>query len=58
MQSEAAVVFRVLYMAGVTSAMRVLWRDVPHAIVAEPMDVDGGRHTLEIMASAGIRDGQ
>jgi SPP1 family predicted phage head-tail adaptor len=56
MQSEASVRFRIRYRAGVTGAMRVLWRGEPHAIVAPPIDVDGGRHTLELMASAGLRD--
>lgn len=58
MQSEAAVRFRLRYRTDITGAMRVVWRTVPHAIVAEPMDVDGGKHTLELMCSAGIRDGQ
>ena len=48
---------RIRYRAGVTAAMRVLWRGVPHAIVADPVDVNGGRHTLELLCSAGIRDG-
>lgn len=56
MQSEASVRFRIRHRAGVTGAMRVLWRDVPHAIVAPSIDVDGGRHTLELMCSAGVRD--
>ena len=56
MQSEASVRFRIRYRAGVTGAMRVLWRSVAHALVAEPIDVDGGRHTLELMAAAGVRD--
>jgi SPP1 family predicted phage head-tail adaptor len=55
--SEAQVKVRMRYRAGVTPAMRVLWRGVPHAIVAEPVDVAGGRHTLELLCSAGIRDG-
>lgn len=54
--SEAAVRFRIRWRSDVTGAMRVLWRTVPHAIVAEPVDVDGARHTLELMCSAGIRD--
>ena len=58
MQSEAAVRFRLRYRTDVTGAMRLVWRSVPHAIVAEPIDVDGGRHTLEHMCSAGIRDGR
>ena len=57
MQSEASVRFRIRHRAGVTGAMRVLWRGVAHALVAEPIDVDGGRHTLELMAAAGVRDG-
>lgn len=56
--SEAAVKFRLRHRTGITGAMRVLWGGVPHAIVAEPIDVDGGRHTLELLCSAGIRDGQ
>lgn len=57
MQSEAQVRFTVRWRENVTGRMRVLWRGVPHAIVAEPMDVDGGRHTLELMCAAGVRDG-
>ena len=55
--SEATVRFRIRYRSGITGAMRVLWRGVPHALVAEPMDVDGGRHTLELLCAAGVRDG-
>lgn len=55
-QSEAAVRFRMRYRTGITGAMRVVWQSVPHAIVAEPVDVDGGKHTLELMCSSGIRD--
>lgn len=56
MQSEASVRFRLRYRADVTPAMRVIWRGAPHAIVAPPIDVDGGRHTLELFCSAGTRD--
>lgn len=58
MQSEATVRFTIRYRAGIDGTMRVVWRSVPHAIVAEPMDVDGGKVALEIMCSAGIRDGR
>ena len=57
-QSEAAVTFGILYRSDVTAAMRVLWRSVPHAIVADPIDVDGGRHTTELICAAGTRDSQ
>ena len=58
MQSEASVRFRGPWRDGITAAMRVLWRGVPHAIVAEPIDVEGKRHTLELMCAAGVRDSQ
>ena len=57
MQSEAVVRFTIRWRSGIDGTMRVLWRGVPHAIVAEPMDVDGGKHTLEMMCAAGVRDG-
>lgn len=57
MQSEAAVKFTVRWRDDVSGRMRVLWRGVPHAIVAEPMDVDGKRVELELMCAAGVRDG-
>lgn len=56
--SEASVKFTIRYRDGVTANMRVLWRGVPHALVAEPMDVDGQRVQLELLCSAGIRDGR
>ena len=55
LESVADVVFGINWLDGVTSDMRVLWRGVPHYIVGMPADVDGGRHTLEMMCSAGIR---
>jgi len=57
-QSEAAVEFGIRYRADLTGAMRVLWRGVPHALVADPMDVDGRTKELKLLCSAGIRDGQ
>ena len=53
--SEATVKFSILYRSGVTSSMRVLWRSVPYVLVADPIDVDGGQHTLELMCSSGPR---
>jgi len=58
MQTLADVVFGFNWQTGIRSDMRVLWRNVPHAIVAEPIDVDAGRHTLELMCTSGARDGQ
>lgn len=50
--AEAPVRFRMRYRADVGADWRLVWRGVAHAISAPPMDVDGGRHTLEIMATA------
>lgn len=55
-QSETTVRFVIDYMAGVTGRMRVLWNGVPHAIVGEPINVNGGNHTLELMCAAGVKD--
>jgi SPP1 family predicted phage head-tail adaptor len=57
MQSEAGVRFTVRYRSDITRVMRVVWRGTPHAIVADPIDVDGRRVWLELMCSSGIRDG-
>lgn len=56
-QSEADVRFRIRWMSGIDATMRAVWKGVPHALVAEPIDVDGGRHTLELMTASGVRDG-
>lgn len=55
--SEATVRFRIRYRAGVLPSWRVLWRGVPHAIVGDPIDVQGQGVALDILAAAGIRDG-
>jgi SPP1 family predicted phage head-tail adaptor len=51
-QSEAPVIFRIHYRAGLTSAMRVVWRGKPYAIVADPIDLNGGRHTIELVCAS------
>lgn len=56
MQQSTDVRFRIRWREGVTQSMRVLWRGEPHSIDGV-IDVDGGRHTLELMATKGIRDG-
>lgn len=56
-QSEAAVRFFVRYRADFNGRQRVLWRGVAHQIIAEPTDVDGGQHTMELTCAAGIREG-
>lgn len=57
-QSAAAVRFTIRWLAGVSAAMRVVWRGLPHAIVAAPIDLQGARAYLELMCAAGVRDGR
>jgi SPP1 family predicted phage head-tail adaptor len=56
LQSEAAVRFFIRHRDDVNGRQRVLWRGIAHNIIAEPADVDGGRQTLELTCSAGIRE--
>lgn len=55
--AEGLVRFRIRYRDDVLASWRVLWRNVPHAIVGEPIDVRGERVALEIVGLAGARDG-
>lgn len=57
-QSEISVRFRIRYRAGVLPSWRVLWRGVPHAIVGDPIDVQGQGVALDLLCTAGIRDGE
>lgn len=56
-QAEATVRFRIRYRDGVVPTMRVLWRSQPYDINSV-IDVDGGKHTLELMCLEGGRDGR
>lgn len=53
--SEAEVRIRIWYRADVTSAWRVLWRGVPHVLVAPPIDVAGQARALELMCASGAK---
>jgi SPP1 family predicted phage head-tail adaptor len=53
--SQIEVVFRLRYRTGLDASMRVLWRGVPYALVGDPVDVRGGRHTLELNCASGAR---
>jgi SPP1 family predicted phage head-tail adaptor len=57
-QLPVDTVFRVRYRAGVTAAWRVRWRGDNYELHGEPVDVDGGRRTLELAAIKGVRDGR
>ena len=55
-QNVSDVEFTIRWRAGVTSAMRVLWRGKAHDITGEPIDIDGQRTWLQLLASTNIRD--
>ena len=57
-QSVTDVEFTIRHRTDVTAAWRVLWRSVPHDITGAPIDVDGQRHWLELLATSGVRDGR
>ena len=53
-QTGAVVKFRLRYRSDITAAMRVTWRGVTYSIVGDPIDVDGARHTTELVCSSGV----
>lgn len=57
-QNVSDVEFTIRWRTGVQSNWRVLWRGVPHDITVAPIDVDGQKVWLQLMASTGIRDGR
>lgn len=58
MQSSAEVRITVRWRAGLDEKMRIVWRGVPHEIVAPPIDVSGKQIDLEFMCASGLRDGR
>lgn len=58
-QLPCDVVFRIRYRTGISATThRVMWRSEPYELSGEPIDVDGMRTTLELMAIKGVRDGR
>lgn len=57
-QSSAEVRFYMRFRSDITELMRLVWGGVNHDIVAKPMNVNGQSVLLEIMATAGVRDGR
>lgn len=58
MQAQAEVRFVIRWRCDVHETWAVMWRGQPHEIVAPPMDIDGQQHFLELMCTAGLRDGR
>ena len=57
-QNITDVEFTINYRADVASTWRVLWRGVPHDIIGQPIDIDGQKTWLQLLAATGLRDGR
>lgn len=57
-QDITDVEFTINYRADVASTWRVLWRGVPHDIIGQPIDIDGQKTWLQLLAATGLRDGR
>lgn len=57
-QLSVSVRFVVMYRSDLVGTMRVLWRGKPYDIQGDPIDVDGRRHSMELMCQSGVRDGR
>lgn len=52
-QVDAPVVFAIRYRAGLDATMGVRWQGRHYDVIGVPIDVDGGRHTLELTCNGG-----
>lgn len=57
-QAVTDVEFTVRFRSDITPAWRVLWRGVPYDLTGAPIDIDGQRQWLELLAATGVRDGR
>jgi SPP1 family predicted phage head-tail adaptor len=57
-QSGLSVRFSIRYRTDVLATTRVLWDGSAYDIQGPPINVDGRRHTLELMCESGVRDGR
>lgn len=51
-QSSAELIFSIRYRSDVTGRWQWRWKGKTYHPIGEPADVDGGSHTLEIIAAA------
>lgn len=57
-QNVSDIEFTIRYRSDVLATWRVLWRGTPHDITGAPIDVDGQRQWLQLVAATGLRDGR
>lgn len=57
-QNVADVEFTIRYRADVRATWRLLWRGAAYDITGEPIDIDGQRQWMQLLAASGIKDGR
>ena len=57
-QTGVSVRFAIRWRTGLPTPLRVLWNGQPYDVQGAPIDVDGARHTIELMCESGVRDGR
>jgi len=57
-QNVSDVEFTLNYRTDVQNTWRVLWRGVPYDITGQPIDIDGQKTWLQLLAATGVRDGR
>ena len=57
-QNVSDVEFTVRWRDDIASTWRIVWRGVPHDITGTPIDIDGQRQWMQLLASSGVRDGR
>ena len=55
-QNVTDIEFTIRYRSDVAATWRVLWRGTPHDITGAPIDIDGGKRWLELLATTNIRN--
>lgn len=53
--AEATVRFTIRHRSDVRANWRVLWRDQAHAVLGDPIDLQGAGQALELLCASGAR---
>ena len=57
-QNVSDVEFTIRWRDDINNTWRVMWGGLPHDITGHPIDVDGAKICLQLLASSGVRDGR
>lgn len=55
-QEAADVEFTLRFRTDVQSTWRILWRGVAYDITGQPIDIDGRKQWLQLLATSNVRD--